>query len=71
MNNQSIEMPCPVCQTKIPIDTKALLTGSKFTCPNPQCEASIGLAAESRPLVNDAIEKLDEIKKNASEGTNS
>ncbi|TAE08826.1 MAG: hypothetical protein EAZ95_16745 [Bacteroidetes bacterium] len=60
MQEQSI--PCPVCQTKIPFDVHALLRGVAFTCPS--CFASIGIAQEALPTVNDAMQKLEELKKN-------
>lgn len=57
-NEQSI--PCPVCNTKIPFDTKQLLLGVKFVCPN--CNAAIGLADESKPIVKETMEKFEAIK---------
>jgi hypothetical protein len=63
MNEKTVDIPCPLCQTKIPVDTMALLTGTKFTCPNPSCDASVGLAAESKNVVKDTMEKFEEVKK--------
>lgn len=60
MINPDQSIPCPVCQTKIPFDTKQLLLGIQFTCPN--CNASIGLSDESKPLVQDTMEKFEEVK---------
>jgi transcription initiation factor IIE alpha subunit len=57
-------MPCPVCGTKIPFDTYGLLRGEKFTCS--ECNASIGLASESKPIVQEVLEKLETIKKSSS-----
>ena len=59
-NNQTI--PCPVCQTPIPFDTKQLLSGVSFTCPNSSCDAAISLSQESKPIVSDTIEKLESLK---------
>lgn len=60
MINPDQSIPCPVCQTKIPFDTKQLLLGIQFTCPN--CAASIGLSDESKPLVQDTMKKFEEVK---------
>jgi hypothetical protein len=53
-NEQKI--PCPVCQTAISFTVAALIAGAQFACPN--CQASVGLAAESKPLVDEAIKKF-------------
>jgi transcription initiation factor IIE alpha subunit len=58
------QLPCPVCGTKIPFDTKQLLAGVQFVCPN--CQSSIGLAMESKPLVENAMKKLEELKQSSS-----
>jgi hypothetical protein len=55
------QLPCPVCSTKIPFDAKQLIAGVQFVCPN--CQSSIGLAYESKPLVEDALKKLEELKR--------
>jgi hypothetical protein len=54
------QIPCPVCNTKIPFDVKQLIAGVQFVCPN--CQSSIGLAFESKPLVEDTLQKLEELK---------
>nr|WP_319569867.1 hypothetical protein [uncultured Draconibacterium sp.] len=61
MNEQQI--PCPVCNTKIPFDTKQLIAGIQFSCPN--CQASVGLSQESKPLVEEAMKKFEELKQDA------
>lgn len=61
------QIPCPVCSTKIPFDTRQLLMGVEFKCPN--CESSIGLCQESRPLVETAMQKLSEIKRSSVKAT--
>lgn len=63
MFNQDQTIPCPVCQTKIPFDTQQLLAGVKFMCPN--CQAAIGLADESKPLVQKTMDGFDQLKKEA------
>lgn len=56
--NQSIS--CPVCSTKITFDAYQLLMGKEFTCPN--CHQSIGLTKESKPLIQETMEKLEKMK---------
>lgn len=58
----SQSLPCPTCQTPIPFDSQELLKGTQFTCPN--CQAVIGLAQESRPVVQEVMQKFDELKSN-------
>jgi len=58
MQQQTI--PCPVCKTSIPFDTVQLLNGVKFACPN--CKSEIGLATESKPLVQEIMKKLEQVK---------
>ncbi len=60
MINSDQSIPCPVCQTKTPFDTKQLLMGVKFTCP--KCQAAIGLSDESKPIVQETMTKFEEIK---------
>jgi|TARA_R110000796_G_scaffold252645_2_gene390159 transcription initiation factor IIE alpha subunit len=66
MINLDQSIPCPVCKTKIPFDTKQLLLGVQFVCPN--CQAAIGLAEESKPLVEETMKKFEEIKGKFSKG---
>lgn len=54
------QIPCPACTTMVPFDARQLLLGVNFECPN--CHASIGLAADSKPIVEKAVKKLDDIK---------
>ncbi len=63
---QEHNIPCPVCQTKIPISVHALLQGVSFTCPT--CFAAIGIAKEAVPQVKNAVEKFEELKKNMKSG---
>ena len=60
MINPDQSIPCPVCQTKIPFDTKQLLLGVQSACPN--CDASIGLSDGSKPLVQETMEKFEAVK---------
>jgi len=61
MKNSEQSIPCPTCQAKIPFDTNQLLMGVQFACPN--CQSVIGLAAESKEIVQETMQKLEEIKK--------
>jgi transcription initiation factor IIE alpha subunit len=63
MINQDQTIPCPTCQTKISFDTMQLLMGMQFVCHN--CHSAIGLAAESKPVVEQTIKKFEEIKRKA------
>jgi transcription initiation factor IIE alpha subunit len=58
--NDIVHIPCPDCQTKITVQTSALISGVSFQCPN--CDVSIGLAAESVNLVKESFQKLKDIK---------
>lgn len=60
MINSDQSIPCPVCGTKIPFDTRQLLLGVQFVCSN--CQSAIGLANESKPIVEEAMEKFDKMK---------
>lgn len=60
MFNTDQTLPCPVCNTKIPFDAKQLLMGVQFTCSN--CQATIGLANESKPIVESALHKFEQVK---------
>ncbi len=60
MINSEQSIPCPVCETKIPFDTKQLIMGAKFVCSN--CQAAIGLADESKPIVKETMEKFEAVK---------
>ena len=59
--NPSQSIPCPVCGTPIPFDINRLLRGERFSCP--KCEAKVSLSPESRPQTQDAVDKLNKLKK--------
>lgn len=61
MINPENSIPCPVCGVKIYFEIKALLSGVNFVCTN--CNSSIGISSESKPLVEDTVRKLEEVKK--------
>ncbi|MBL7885662.1 MAG: hypothetical protein JNJ52_02855 [Flavobacterium sp.] len=58
MDEQSIQ--CPICQNKITFDVRQLLMGEKFTCEN--CQGQIGLAVENKPIIEETLKKLEEVK---------
>lgn len=59
MSNQ-ISIPCPDCTTLIYFDPQMLLQGAQFSCP--KCFAAIGLAAESKQIVQESLEKFEKMK---------
>jgi len=61
LRNHSQTIPCPVCQTGIPFDANQLLQGVQFACPN--CTAAIGLADESKPLVQETLRSFEETRR--------
>lgn len=69
MINSTQNIPCPVCGTAIPFQVELLLGGTKFSCHN--CKAAISIANESRPVVEDTMEKFNEMKKQLEEERNS
>lgn len=55
-----LSIPCPDCKTPIQFSTYSMLSGMKFNCPN--CQLSIGLASESKPMVQSTMEKFEKLK---------
>lgn len=68
MINTDQSIPCPVCNAKIPFDTNQLLSGIRFICP--KCTAAIGLSTESKEVVQDTMNRLQELKSKMSEQKN-
>lgn len=60
MINSDMSIPCPLCNNKIPFDTHQLLLGVQFVCSN--CQSAIGLAAESKEVVRETMQKLEVAK---------
>ena len=56
---------CPVCKTDIPFDVRMLLEGKSFICP--KCNCSICIDMSSKPVVEDAMHKYDELMKRNSD----
>lgn len=56
-------IPCPVCQTKIPFDPVALVQGHKFSCPT--CAAVIGISQEAMETASNALNTYEELKRKA------
>ncbi len=61
---------CPNCNSQIAMDIPLLLSGTKFTCPNSQCQATISLSSADRPVLSDAIEKVSQLKRDAEDAKN-
>lgn len=57
---QTIPCPTPNCGGQIAIEARMLLQGSQFVCPN--CNGTVGLATESRQVVEETIDKFDTMK---------
>lgn len=60
MMTQMQTIACPNCQQPITFDVKMLLTGSQFQCSG--CHSSIGLATESKTIVEKTMEKFEQLK---------
>lgn len=61
---QGQTIPCPVCSSKIPFNVQQLLLGVAFPCSNVACDAVVALAPESKPMVQEAVQQLESLKKN-------
>lgn len=61
MNTFHSSVNCPECGTAISINAQQLLMGYKFSCH--QCHISIGLASESKEVVEQTIQKIEQFKK--------
>lgn len=66
MTNLEQTIPCPTCQTKIPFDANLLLQGAQFTCSN--CQGVVGLATESKPIVEETMQKFENMRAEAAQG---
>ncbi len=53
------QMGCPDCGTAIPLDTRLLLSGRSFICP--QCHLSVALATGSRRQVQTAVQSFERL----------
>ena len=56
-------LTCPVCKQIIAYDVYGLLEGERFTCTG--CSLVLILAEESHDTLQDAMEKYEELKKEA------
>lgn len=59
-SQQKISCPVPGCGGEIFFDTYQLLQGKQFVCPS--CQAAIGLAPESRGVVQEGMEKYESLR---------
>ena len=62
MMNKDQRIPCQVCNTPVPFDTHQFLLGVSFSCPNPDCDASYGLPTDSRGIVKETMDQLEQLK---------
>ena len=56
-------IPCPDCETPIPINTEGLLRGDTFHCPN--CGLTLTLNRNSEEPAKGVLNQLQELKKAA------
>jgi len=62
MQPKTTTIACPNCNTPIALEIVQLIIGTKFSCMN--CEATIGLANESKDMVKQAVNSLETTLKN-------
>ena len=55
-------LPCPVCQSKIPFDSVALIQGYKFSCHN--CNATVGISNDDLEHTSKIYDKYNSLKQN-------
>ncbi len=55
-------LPCPVCQSQIPIDLRLLAQGAVFPCPNGACRATLGIDSGSRGAFSTALGNYERMK---------
>lgn len=46
----------------IPIDTRLLIEGMQFQCPNPKCRAEIALSQPSAGITEETMKKFEQLK---------
>jgi len=46
----------------IPIETRLLIEGVHFQCPNPKCGAEIALSKPSAGITEDTMKKFEQLK---------
>ncbi len=59
--NYEATVPCPQCQTPIPFEPRALISGIGFSCP--KCQATIAISGPSRAVAKESLERLEALKK--------
>ncbi len=52
-------LPCPLCQSQIPIDLRLLAQGASFQCPNASCRATIGVDRSNLGTFAGALKKYE------------
>jgi len=55
-------LPCPVCQSQIPIDLHLLAKGASLVCPNSACGAMVGVASNSLATLSTAVTRYQNLE---------
>jgi hypothetical protein len=55
-------LPCPICQSEIPLNLQLLARGASLRCPNATCGAAIGIASQSLAQFSDALGKFERLE---------
>ncbi|MET4696822.1 hypothetical protein [Endozoicomonas lisbonensis] len=58
----SIQIRCPACGGNVVMDTRLLLAGHQFTCGQAKCRSSISISAQSREVVQHAVDEYQSIR---------
>ncbi len=59
---QTTNISCPCCGSVIIVDALMLVRGSRFSCSNAQCDASISMSSSSYEVAENALNKLEETR---------
>jgi hypothetical protein len=57
----SHHLPCPLCQSQIPLNLQLLARGASLRCPNLACGAMIGIAGASLGTFSTALGKYERL----------
>ncbi len=60
MSQQVQTIPCPECQTPMPISVQHLLTGQAIACLHPQCGVVLKIDQQKSANALAKVEKLQE-----------
>ncbi|HPF10565.1 MAG TPA: hypothetical protein PLP62_03885 [Flavobacteriaceae bacterium] len=53
-------IPCPECNTPIPIDLKTLMEKGSATCPH--CQLTLQVNNNSKGLIQETFQKFEDLK---------